>query len=81
MTEAAVFEIVELEDGQFVLRAADSDEKNEPLASIRFSSQTLELLRHHRFDVAREMLDHLISRSVLADEDDAIDAPEPAAIH
>ncbi|WP_456270084.1 hypothetical protein M1D97_07370 [Kushneria sp. AK178] len=81
MTDAAVFEIVELEDGQFVLRAADSDETNEPLASIRFSSSTLELLRHHRFDVAREMLDHLISRSVLAEEDEGTEAPEPAAIH
>ncbi len=81
MTEAAVFEIVELEDGQFVLRAADSDEENEPLVSIRFSSQTLELLRHHRFDVAREMLDHLISRSVLAEEEDDVDTLSPAAIH
>ncbi|MFC0338821.1 hypothetical protein SAMN05421848_0342 [Kushneria avicenniae] len=81
MTEAAVFEIVELEDGQFVLRAADSDESSEPLASIRFSSQTLELLRHHRFDVAREMLDHLISRSVLTEDDEEADTPEPAAIH
>lgn len=80
MTDAAILEIVELEDGQFVLRAAESTEV-EPLASIHFSSQTLELLRHHRFDVAREMLDHLISRSILADDDELSDAPEPAAIH
>lgn len=80
MTDAAILEIVELEDGQFVLRAAESTEV-EPLASIQFSSQTLELLRHHRFDVAREMLDHLISRSILADDDELSDAPEPAAIH
>lgn len=78
MTDTSVLEIVELEEGQFVLRAAEN-EQMEPLASIRFSSQTLELLRHHRFDVAREMLDHLISRSMMSDEDES--AATPAAVH
>lgn len=78
MTDTSVLEIVELDDGQFVLRAAEN-EQMEPLASIRFSAQTLELLRHHRFDVAREMLDHLISRSILTDEDES--EKTPAAVH
>ncbi|MFC0269357.1 hypothetical protein [Kushneria aurantia] len=79
MTDTSVLEIVELDDGRFVLRSADGEE-GEPLASISFSSQTLEMLRHHRFDVAREMLDHLIERSLLGNDGDREESV-PAAIH
>lgn len=78
MAETAILEIVELEDGEVVLRPAESE--SEPLVSIRFSQGALELLKRNRFDVAREMLDHAITRTHLWDDEDE-PAEEPAIIH
>lgn len=69
MIDNAILEIVELPDGEVVLRSSDSDD-DAPLVSIRFSEQALELLQRSRFDVAREMIDHAITRSTLWDTDD-----------
>ena len=74
MTDTAILEIVEMDDGEVVLRSSDSED--EPLVSIRFSEDALEMLKDSRFDIAREMIDHALTRSRLweggdpADEDD-----------
>ncbi|GHB07847.1 hypothetical protein [Salinicola rhizosphaerae] len=68
MSDTAILEIVELADGEVVLRPAEAS--SEPLVSIRFSEEAVELLRRSRFDVAREMLDHAITRSHLWEGDD-----------
>lgn len=74
MIDNAILEIVELPDGEVVLRSSDSDDET-PLVSIRFSEQALELLQRSRFDVAREMIDHAITRSTLWDGDDGMNDP------
>ncbi|MDH4572997.1 hypothetical protein [Salinicola acroporae] len=80
MSDTAILEIVELADGEVVLRPAEA--AGEPLVSIRFSEEAVELLRRSRFDVAREMLDHAITRTHLweGDEEDAAEEA-PATVH
>ncbi|BBG30673.1 hypothetical protein [Zymobacter palmae] len=83
MIDNAILEIVELPDGEVVLRSTDSDDEA-PLVSIRFSEQALELLQRSRFDVAREMIDHAITRSMLWDGDDTLseqDEEESVTVH
>ncbi|WP_414499745.1 MULTISPECIES: hypothetical protein [unclassified Zymobacter] len=83
MIDNAILEIVELPDGEVVLRSTDSDDEA-PLVSIRFSEQALELLQRSRFDVAREMIDHAITRSTLWDGDDTLseqDEEESVTVH
>lgn len=73
MSETAVLEIVELADGEIVLRPAEGE--GEPLLRIRFSEEAADLLRQSRFEVAREMIDHAITRTKLWDgegEEDAV---------
>lgn len=54
---AAFLEIVETEDGDVVLRRADSTEGNsEPLVAIRFSAEAKVLLGSHLGDIARGMI-------------------------
>lgn len=65
MSETAVLEIVELDDGEIILRPAES--AGEPLLRIRFSEEAAGLLRDSRFEVAREMIDHAITRTKLWD--------------
>ncbi|MDI4639026.1 MULTISPECIES: hypothetical protein [Halomonadaceae] len=78
MSETAVLEIVELNDGEIVLRHAEGE--GEPLLRINFSEEAGELLRQSRFEVAREMIDHAITRSKLWQEES--DEPEvPATMH
>ena len=71
MIDNAILEIVELPNGDVVLRPSDSEDT--PLVSIRFSEQALELLCRSRFDVAREMIDHAITRTASWDGDDQQD--------
>ncbi len=57
MSVAAFLEIVETEDGDVVLRRADSTEGNsEPLVSIRFSAEARAMLGDHLGDIARGMI-------------------------
>ncbi|WP_106477128.1 hypothetical protein [Phytohalomonas tamaricis] len=81
MSETAILEIVELADGEVVLRPSEGEGK--PLVSIRFSEEALELLRHSRFDVAREMIDHAITRTKLWDGEEMFedDDEPPATVH
>ncbi|GHC30681.1 hypothetical protein [Aidingimonas halophila] len=67
MTDTAILEIVELSDGEIVLRSAEGE--GEPLLRIRFSEEAAELLQQSRFEVAQEMIDHAITRSKLWQED------------
>lgn len=78
MSETAVLEIVELADGEIVLRPAEGE--GEPLLRIRFSEEAAGLLRQSRFDVAREMIDHAITRTQLWDGEEE-DASIPATVH
>lgn len=76
MSETAVLEIVELADGEFVLRPADEGE-GEPLLSIRISEEAAELLSQSRFEVARKMIDHAITQTTLWEgEKDETSLPE-----
>ena len=63
MAETAILEIVELDDGEIVLRSAEHE--GEPLVRIHFSQEAADLLRRSRFEVAREMIDHAITRTQL----------------
>jgi hypothetical protein len=57
MSAAAFLEIVETEDGDVILRRADSTEGNpEPLVAIRFSAEAKALLGVHLGDIARGMI-------------------------
>ncbi|SDL64477.1 hypothetical protein SAMN05661010_02224 [Modicisalibacter muralis] len=74
MSETAVLEIIELDDGEIILRPAESE--GEPLLRIRFSEEAAGLLRQSRFEVAREMIDHAITRTKLWDgEHDNVAVP------
>lgn len=79
MSDTAILEIVELASGEVVLRPAETT--GEPLVTIRFSEEAVELLRRSRVDVAREMLDHAITRTHLWEEDDDEAPQEPATVH
>ena len=50
-----LLEIVELEDGEFVLRRANDDSK--PLLSIRFSDNSIEELNEGRFEIVKAMIE------------------------
>ncbi len=50
-----LLEIVELEDGEFVLRRTDDDSK--PLLSIRFSDDSMEQLNEERFAIVKAMIE------------------------
>ncbi|MBU2885130.1 hypothetical protein KO507_05055 [Gilvimarinus agarilyticus] len=52
---ASLFEIVELANGDVVLQRAD--EEGEPLLSIRFSTESLTLMRDGKFDIAKAMIE------------------------
>ncbi|HUH38252.1 MAG TPA: hypothetical protein VL027_09945 [Spongiibacteraceae bacterium] len=51
---AAVLELVEVDDGEIVLRSLGDD--SEPLLTIRFSEQSREYLMGSCLDVARAMV-------------------------
>lgn len=60
MTEK-VMELVLLENGDIVLRDADSAE-NEPLMKLSFSEDVNKLLKNSKLDIARAMLEAGIER-------------------
>jgi limonene-1,2-epoxide hydrolase len=78
MSVAAFLEIVETEDGDVVLRRADSTVgTSEPLVAIRFSAEAKALLGSHLGDIARgmigtgvQMAGQLLASSAIALEDD-----------
>ncbi len=52
---STLYEIVELVDGEIVLRRADED--GEPLVSISFSEEALYFLNNSKFSVAKAMIE------------------------
>lgn len=50
-----LLEIVELEDGEYVLRRADDD--SAPLLSIRFSQESVEHLNEGRLEIVKAMIE------------------------
>ena len=50
-----LYEIVEIAEGEIVLRRADED--GEPLVSISFSDEALYFLNSSRFNVAKAMIE------------------------
>lgn len=52
---STVFEIIELTEGEFVLQR--SGEADEPLVSIKFSSEALEFLAGNSVEVAKTMIE------------------------
>jgi hypothetical protein len=57
MSVAAFLEVVETDDGEFVLRRTDSSPgSSEPLVAIRFSTETRTMLADHLGDIARAMI-------------------------
>lgn len=53
---ASLYEIIELPNGDVVLRRAD-DEGGEPMVSVRFSSESLYFLKDKSFDIAKAMIE------------------------
>lgn len=53
---SSFYEIIELMNGDVALARAD-DENNEPLVTIRFSSESLAFLRDEKFSVAKAMIE------------------------
>lgn len=57
MSVAAFLEVVETDDGEFVLRRTDSSPgSSEPLVAIRFSTETRTMLADHLGEIARAMI-------------------------
>ena len=57
MSAAAYLEIVETEDGDVILRRADSTPGNsDPLVAIRFSAEAKTMLGDHLGEIARSMI-------------------------
>lgn len=52
-TESAFLEIVEQEDGEFILKRMDEDEA---LVTIQFSKEVSAYLRDHQVEVAKAMI-------------------------
>ncbi len=53
---ASLYEIVELPNGDIVLRRADEKE-GEPMVSIHFSDDSLPFLRNGKFEIAKAMIE------------------------
>lgn len=53
---SSFYEIIELINGDVALARAD-DESNEPLVTIRFSSESLAFLGEDKFNVAKAMIE------------------------
>lgn len=53
---SSFYEIIELMNGDVALARAD-DENNEPLVTIRFSSESLAFLGEEKFNVAKAMIE------------------------
>ena len=82
---SSVFEIVELPDGDIVLKRADDD--GEPLLNIRFSEETNAHMPHLRLEVAKAMIQAGIqayaelSEQVAYEEADADVMPVEHVVH
>lgn len=73
-----LYEIVELADGEVVLRKAN-EEDSEPLLSISFSQEALYFLNSSKFAVARAMIEAGLEAASSEDLDSDMD--DDAVVH
>ena len=71
-----LFEIVELAEGQIVLRRADEDET--PLVSISFSEEALYFLNNNKYAVAKAMIEAGLDAADEQAADEAVDVENAA---
>ncbi len=71
---SSLYEIVELPDGDVVLRRVD-DEDAEPLVKIHFSSESLDYLGESKFAIARAMIEAGMDA---ANDETQEDNPDPS---
>jgi len=80
---ASLLEIVDLGDGEVVLRRAE--EGSEPVVTIRFSETTQYYLMDNCMEIAKVMIQAGIeaAAAILAEEDEEIDQSEeaPRTVH
>ncbi len=85
MSVAAFLEVVETEEGEFVLRRTDSSPgSSEPLVAIRFSEETRILLADHLGEIARAMIGagvQMTGRLQAAGSSVMMDDDEPRLLH
>jgi len=79
-----LYEIVEIAEGEIVLRRAD--EEGEPLVSISFSEEALYFLNNSRFTVAKAMIEAGLEAASIEEEDplvgdDEIDLDDSGTLH
>ncbi|MFT7562240.1 MAG: hypothetical protein ACI93R_004175 [Flavobacteriales bacterium] len=81
-----LFEIVELKDGEIVLRRANDD--GDPLLSISFSEEALYFLNNSKFEVAKLMIEAGLEAASdpqeldeTEDDFDEASTPEGAVFH
>lgn len=75
---STVLEIVELPDGEIVLKRVDSEE--EPLLNIRFSEESLGYMPQVRLEVAKAMIQAGIQAFAELTEQVAADDAESAVV-
>jgi|TARA_R100001509_G_scaffold115682_1_gene70651 hypothetical protein len=76
----AVLEIVDLGDGEIVLRRSGED--SEPLVRVEFSEETREYLMDNSLEVARAMFQAgLQAAAVLLEQEDDTMAERPRVLH
>lgn len=76
----AVLEIVDLGDGEIVLRRSGED--SEPLVRVEFSEETREYLMDNSLEVARAMFQAgLQAAAVLLEQEDDASAERPRVLH
>ena len=67
---SSLYELVELTNGEIALKRAD-EEFEEPLVTIRFSTESLSVLGRSKFVIAKAMIEAAMeAASEDADEDD-----------
>lgn len=54
---SSFYEILELPNGEIVLKRGDDEGSQEPLVTIRFSEESIAFLGGNRFEVAKAMIE------------------------
>jgi flavin-binding protein dodecin len=67
---SSLYELVELSNGEIALKKTD-DDVHEPLVTIRFSPESIELLGSSKFNVAKSMIE--AAMDAVSDAEDGFD--------
>lgn len=73
-----LYEIVEIDEGVYTLQRSDSDE--EPVVTIRFSSEAIDFLNSARGEVAKSMIEAGIQRVEMMAEDEDVELEQSADV-